>query len=264
VDVQPLLSIPEFRLFGGTGTQRNPVPAVFSGPHANVHNAFAPGDMADLQYSPKDPVFYAHHGNIDRLWSSWVVAGHENPDFGSTRVFFYDENRKWRYVLANDLRDESKLGYRYSSLMRPVVAPRRALKFSLRKSTANAFALTEPQANLLGAETERPHFLVLENIGNLEKLPEDTIRYGIFADDPAPGTQSADDAAYLGMASRVFSSGHNHLGPISAALNVTGKLDSLVRKNGSTLKFFVAPLDDAGKTTGAAIPLVANDISIIE
>jgi len=145
VNVQPLLGVPDFRIFGGTAVQRSPVPASFSGPHANVHNAFAPGDMANLQFSPRDPVFYAHHGNIDRLWSSWVATpgGHSNPDFGTARVFFYDENREWRYVLMNDLRDESKLGYKYSSLMQPRV-PIASLKASSLGKTANRVTLAVP------------------------------------------------------------------------------------------------------------------------
>src|SRR6185312_2792263 len=63
VDVSPYLATPNFSAFGGTATQGG---AIYSGPHANVHNNFAPGDMANLMYSPRDPVFYAHHSNIDR------------------------------------------------------------------------------------------------------------------------------------------------------------------------------------------------------
>lgn len=40
--------------------------------HAGVHNAVG-GDMAGAS-SPSDPLFWLHHANIDRIWSSWQKA----------------------------------------------------------------------------------------------------------------------------------------------------------------------------------------------
>jgi len=42
-----------------------------SQPHDNVHSAVG-GFMADLVLSPVDPIFFLHHGNIDRLWDVWT------------------------------------------------------------------------------------------------------------------------------------------------------------------------------------------------
>lgn len=42
-----------------------------SGPHNPVHNLIG-GDMATMQ-SPRDPIFYLHHGNIDRLCHAWAL-----------------------------------------------------------------------------------------------------------------------------------------------------------------------------------------------
>jgi polyphenol oxidase len=139
VDVQPSLAIPDFATFGGTATQKKPVPAAFTGAHATVHDNFDPGDMADLQYSPRDPVFYAHHSNIDRLWSSWVAAGHTNPNFAQAKVYFYDETRTWRYVLMNDLKDESQLGYKYSTLMQPAAPVKTLQTFALDSRGTSSF-----------------------------------------------------------------------------------------------------------------------------
>lgn len=43
-------------------------------PHNQVHNIIGEPWMLDLD-SPKDPVFWVHHANIDRLWAAWVAAG---------------------------------------------------------------------------------------------------------------------------------------------------------------------------------------------
>lgn len=258
VSVQALLAIPDFATFGGTATQKDPVPASFSGPHANVHNAFYPGDMADLQYSPRDPVFYAHHGNIDRLWSSWVAAGHKNPDFGDAKVYFYDENRVWSYMLFNDLRDETKLGYKYSSLMTSK-AKVSSLKAESLAKTGNRFLTGEKLLTKL--KLHGPEFLIIQNI-NVEKLSADARDFGIFTSKPAVGSDSTKTKGFLGTASRVLSSGHHHDGPISVALEVPNFGDLAAESKGA-LDLSVAPLDASGKTTAAAIPLDATKVSLI-
>lgn len=262
VDVRPLLAIPDFRSFGGTPLQRQPTPAVYSGPHANVHNAFSPGDMANLQYSPRDPVFFAHHGNIDRLWSSWsAIAGHRNPDFGDDRVYFYDESKTWRYVLLNDLIDTEKLGYRYSTLMRPrfETTPKMVTLARARNkvmfSTESIAALTD----------DAPEFLLIENVRNLTSLPDDAVHFGFFTDSPAVGTDSKDSKTFLGTMSRVLSEGHLHGdAPLSAAIDVTDKLGARAQALSGEVSFFVASLNEEGKTTAEAIPLVADDIHLIQ
>ena len=80
---------------------------------------------------------------------------------------------------------------------------------------------------------------------------------------PERGVQSSSVDGYLGKASRVLSSGHTHTTLLSAALNVTGKLCTLVSGNDQSFELTVAPLDGEGKTTAAAIPLIANNISLI-
>lgn len=261
VDVQPLLGIASADTFFGTSVQREPVPAAFSGPHANVHNAFDPGDMADLQFSPRDPVFFAHHGNIDRVWSSWVHAGHVSPDFGDAKVYFYDEQRQWRYVLMNDLRDESKLGYQYSSLIQPTVPIDRLRSFAFGKDDTR-FTLSSEDASALPSRPG-PLYLIIHNIQNLDRLPADRLRYGIFSGYPPVGVETASIQGYLGKIARVRSGDHEHVGPLSAALNVSGKLGTLAGEIGQALELTVAPLDESGKTTGPAIPLVADSISLI-
>lgn len=260
VDVRPILAIPDFARFGGTPQQRQPTPAAYSGPHANVHNAFSPGDMANLQYSPRDPVFYAHHGNIDRLWSSWsAITGHRNPDFGDARVYFYDETRTWRYVLLNDLVDTEKLGYRYSSLMKLRTATTPRLQTLAR--ARNRVSLSAERIKTL--VDDGPDFMLIENVRNLESLPEEAILFGFFIGKPDVGTDSRTSKAFLGTMSRVLSEGHSHGdAPLSAAIDVTGKLGPGAEDG--DVAFFVAPLDDEGKTTTEAIPLVADDLHLVQ
>ena len=43
-------------------------------PHNNIHNLIG-GSMASIRISPRDPLFWVHHANIDRLWVAWLAAG---------------------------------------------------------------------------------------------------------------------------------------------------------------------------------------------
>lgn len=259
VNVQPLLGIPDFKTFGGSSVQKQPVPAAYSGPHANVHNNFSPGDMANLQYSPRDPVFYAHHGNIDRLWSSWVAAGHSNPDFGTAKVYFYDETRTWRYILMNDLRDTRKLGYEYSSLMQLQVPARNLRSLAVSRS-ANKVALSA--AAVREVNRTEPEFLLLTNI-DLSAFPADVLRFGVFAGKPPAGTPSGSTSAFLGMASRVGSEDHAHGELLSAALDISSRVSQVTAGGPAALDLHIASLDAAKVTTSEAIPLQAESIRVV-
>ena len=121
----------------------------------------------------------------------------------------------------------------------------------------------------LGAQTMRalnapaPEFLVLTNI-DLDALPPDTLRFGIFAGKPPVGTASGSTNTFLGMASRVLSEGHAHAEPLSAALDISNKLGSLDPDGGAAaLDLHVAPLDETKTTTGEAIPVAADSIRIV-
>ncbi|KAJ3324861.1 hypothetical protein HDU76_013316 [Blyttiomyces sp. JEL0837] len=52
-----------------------------SDPHAVVHNSIG-GDMSAPGPSPDDPIFYLHHGMVDKLWADWQNLP-TNPAGGS-------------------------------------------------------------------------------------------------------------------------------------------------------------------------------------
>lgn len=49
------------------------------GPHALIHAII--GGQMETNYSPADPIFWAHHSNIDRLWTMWQdYWGHDDDE----------------------------------------------------------------------------------------------------------------------------------------------------------------------------------------
>ncbi|MEV0535559.1 tyrosinase family protein [Kitasatospora sp. NPDC050463] len=62
-------------------------------PHNQVHGGVG-GWMGRVESSPRDPIFWLHHANLDRLWSGWLDKGNHNPDHTSWldhEFIFFDE-----------------------------------------------------------------------------------------------------------------------------------------------------------------------------
>jgi hypothetical protein len=97
--------------------------ALESTPHGPVHNYVGGGgDMSDFETAGRDPIFFAHHGNLDRLWETWrgmpgnkatepAVDAFQNHSF----VFKWLDGAPIE-VAMSDILDTTKLGYTYDYL----------------------------------------------------------------------------------------------------------------------------------------------------
>jgi tyrosinase len=84
-----------------------------AGPHNGVHNLCG-GDMATM-LSPRDPIFFVHHANIDRIWASWNRQGGANPTSTRWRDKLFSNNfaRPSGALYSIRVRDISAQGYVY-------------------------------------------------------------------------------------------------------------------------------------------------------
>ena len=87
--------------------------------HNCVHNWIG-GEMASFDGAGNDPIFQSQHGQIDRLWESWLAQGERtNPDRAAWLdhpFWFYGVDGEIESYLVRDLGDTEALGYRYDSL----------------------------------------------------------------------------------------------------------------------------------------------------
>ena len=72
-------------------------------------------DMGTFYSAARDPIFFAHHANIDRLWSVWKKLGGKHKDFNDndwldTTFLFYDENAQAVRVTVKDCLEHESLG----------------------------------------------------------------------------------------------------------------------------------------------------------
>ena len=77
-------------------------------------------DMGTFTTASRDPVFYAHHSNVDRLWDLWRFElpdgerfDHNETDFLDAEFAFFDEHANLVKIKVRDVLDISKLGYKY-------------------------------------------------------------------------------------------------------------------------------------------------------
>jgi tyrosinase len=139
--------------FGGAAV---PAPAQFLGvtgmlemqPHNVVHDAIG-GLMGDPHTAARDPIFWLHHANIDRLWVNWLAqgGGRDNPGDAlwlNQQFTFYDENGNAVQMTGAQVVDTAaQLNYVYddapeAQLLGAAAAPQPTL---LAKSTQTGIPL---------------------------------------------------------------------------------------------------------------------------
>ncbi|KAL7088903.1 hypothetical protein ACP275_13G156600 [Erythranthe tilingii] len=156
------------RLFFGSAYRRGEDPNPGSGsveniPHGPVHvwtgDPTQPNgeNMGNFYSAGRDPIFYAHHSNIDRMWSLWKGLGGRrqditDPDFLDASFLFYDENGQMVRVKTRDCLDNTKLGYTYQEVEIPWLKSRPTPKVSSVLKKLKKLG----KAKAAAAETHRP------------------------------------------------------------------------------------------------------------
>jgi polyphenol oxidase len=129
-----------FALFGGAGEGVSGQSGRIEGaPHGGVHlwttnpTTLVPPqvNMGVLGTAAFDPVFFAHHANIDRLWQVWLDTAatppHANPSedaWGQQTFVFYDGRRLWSQIAVEQVVDsQASLRYRYQPPTLPPAPP---------------------------------------------------------------------------------------------------------------------------------------------
>eukprot|EP00249_Psilotum_nudum_P034335 c53283_g1_i1 orf=244-2115(-) len=114
-------------------------------PHGTVHswtgdpNNPNDEDMGALYSAARDPIFFAHHSNVDRLWDVWKSLGGRRKDITDTdwldtTFLFYDENANLVRVKIADALSTQNLAYTYQKVDNPWI---KAQPLSRKKAAAS-------------------------------------------------------------------------------------------------------------------------------
>ncbi|PKA50210.1 Polyphenol oxidase, chloroplastic [Apostasia shenzhenica] len=141
-------------------------------PHSPVHINTG-SDMSRIRTAARDPLFFAHHANVDRLWAIWEsIAGNgsskafKDPDFLNASFVFWDENMQRVRIRVRDCIDTRKqLNYHYEDVQIPwlnmtteierVVAGDRLRSRASASAVLGFSAVTVQVGRTAGAEGEK-------------------------------------------------------------------------------------------------------------
>ncbi|MCL7023329.1 hypothetical protein MKW94_008038 [Papaver nudicaule] len=81
-------------------------------------------NMGHFYSAARDPIFFAHHSNCDRMWTVWKSLGGNrkdftDPDFLNAGFLFYDEKKQLVRVTVKDCLKQTNLRYQYQDVEIP-------------------------------------------------------------------------------------------------------------------------------------------------
>ena len=160
--ISRIMNSPDFEAFGSTRPRgQNSAAATWQrrlgsktelefNPHDGVHQAIG-GNMSVVDLSARDPIFFLHHANIDRLWTAWNRRGNANSpepmwrDFAFNGNFLNPDGSRWN-VAVGELGSPASLGYRYDDDDGPFAADLVQPTGDLMTEKLSAYRRLEPQA----------------------------------------------------------------------------------------------------------------------
>lgn len=147
-------SIPHGSVHNYTGTDYDPATGAFIPPY---------GFMSDLLSAARDPIFWLHHSNIDRLWQMWLdldQVNNQNPGNDAWLGTHFDfptpdgQTRRW-YI--RDVLDTMALGYVYDTVAPPSGLTAAVPEFQPQEVERRVSAPAPPPApQLIGASVDAP------------------------------------------------------------------------------------------------------------
>lgn len=208
-----------------------------SGPHGSVHTSIG-GSMGVVNTAVKDPVFWLHHSNVDRLWEVWRArcGGRTNPTDATwlTKTYtFFDENGTAVNMSGSQVVEiAAQLNYRYDDREPVISCPAARISLAatdplLTKESAVAIAGQSRQVDFINespaaiesfiitknrrtfnfANPSAPERLNLLLDGvTIERFPQGVIE--VYLNLPAGATPTAESNYFIGLLD-LFSAQHN-------------------------------------------------------
>ncbi|KAG8364794.1 hypothetical protein BUALT_Bualt18G0035800 [Buddleja alternifolia] len=264
------------------GTGVNPGPGASErGSHVAIH-VFV-GDprepsgenLGNFYSAGRDPLFYCHHSNVDRMWSLWQYFLPSNkvpdkritdPDFLNASFLFYDENAQLVRVTVKDSLDNLRMGYDFERVDLPWLdyrpPPQTARARITRTSSTAPMAAALFPLNLDGIvrfqvpkakKGKADELLVLENITvDTTKF----LKFDVFVNDEDDNVMELDKAAYAGTYAQVPHKTSNKSATTSIRLKLTDLYDDMDVGDDDTVVVTLVPRHQGPGVTIGGIKII--------
>jgi hypothetical protein len=137
--------------YGNVNSVQGFCSAISSGIHGRIHVLVGNSKgMGAVPYACRDPLFWVHHSNIDRMWISWNKTGGKNPTtatWASKAFVFADANGVRATRKLSSAFNAGNMGYAYDALIpRPTTTTSLATASTMTQSgTTSATSSSAPQ-----------------------------------------------------------------------------------------------------------------------
>jgi hypothetical protein len=162
-------------------------------PHDDLHSSWVEGSMGDPTYAAYDPIFWAHHANVDRLWAQWQLGPNNDDPDPNTQILVLTPFNK---PVSQTIHFREDLHYTYTGLttMSPI-APR-PTEVVVKPAADSRFTVRGLQFNSLRQRV----LLVLEGVST----HGGSFRIDVFvnqpdADQPPPIENNIHFAGSIGI-----------------------------------------------------------------
>jgi hypothetical protein len=261
-------------------------------PHNVVHSSLG-GLMGDPDTAAQDPIFWLHHGNIDRLWNHWIQQGGGRADpsdaaWLNTIFTFYDEAGHAVYLTGAEVVDTvGQLNYRYDDdppppmfikfpiiLAEAVAAGQERIRLEASPVTVRLPLNEQARQAIVGLarEPDRRVFLQIKDI-RTERPP--SYYYAIYLGQPA-GKTDEHAPGFVGNLSLFSMAGHKMpggmpmaRGEMSVEYDVSRSASQVLGRNSEELSVTLVPRGLVG-ADGEPLPLpqeaagTAGSVQLIE
>ena len=263
------MNSPNFTAFGGTSSSGG---GIELSTHGLIHvwtadRLVSAGrqDMGLLTTAARDPVFYSHHCQIDRLWAEWNrrdTINHRNPTSSSwlNRAFtFFDHKKVRRAIKVSDVLDTaSRLGFSYApgaALAAP--GPPKRFNVSYQKATRRLGISSELKNRIVGSGALNATWLL---VLDRAVIPHNPGLYFVFAGDP-PGNNPTAAPNYLGYIAEVRGEHAHGEGRMQLMLEATS---DFAQRAGAAGGVVLSVAHATASGAGAATPLVYENVYLVE
>jgi len=262
-----VMTLGTFAEFGGTAALPGSPEGI---PHGAVHIDVG-GDMGFFDSAANDPVFYAHHSNVDKLWSDWNRSdvNHTNPSdpaFRDLMFTFYDANKQWVSIKASQVLDhEASLRYEYGrsrfAEILPCILDWIVVRSDWRTARTLTLSPTIQRALSAGVASKSPIRLHVDEL----VVPADTSAvYRLYIGRrEAESDAGPSGSGYLGSVAFVANDAkgaHNRPRPVRAVIDVTKAAPGLLQRQVGGELFLVSRGAKSGTTPAPVIALRARDV----
>ncbi|KAH6775482.1 hypothetical protein C2S52_013043 [Perilla frutescens var. hirtella] len=233
-------------------------------------------DLGNFYSAGRDPLFYCHHANVDRMWTLWQylpsnkVANKKitDDDFLNASFLFYDENAQLVRVTVRDCVDNRRMGYDLERIDLPWLdyrPPPQTARAKVRRAEATA-----PDAeSVFPLKLDR---IVRVAVGKtkkgkadevllIENITVDTSKYlkfDVFVNDEDDNVGELDKAAYAGTYAQVPHKTNGGTATTSIRLKLTELYEDMDVADDDTVMVTLVPRHKGDGVTIGGIKIIEN------